>query len=204
MNNAIRRITIAVACEELAAETEFDDITIDMICERAGISRSTFYRTFEDKYQMLLWVQNFPFDHGISKMGRSLTCQQALQASFEGFAIFRNMFHSARNSSERKRRENEGVEAAYQVLRQTIQDTHDIAIDKELEMQLRWTAHSILLTAKEWTTGTHDETPVEVAQLTASCIPSRLKTILDAPPEPEPYRPLDLSLILISARSDAN
>ncbi|MTV19444.1 TetR/AcrR family transcriptional regulator [Staphylococcus delphini] len=41
---------------ELLNEKQFNAITIQMICERAEINRSTFYRYFEDKYDLLYHV----------------------------------------------------------------------------------------------------------------------------------------------------
>ncbi|WP_241522238.1 TetR/AcrR family transcriptional regulator [Staphylococcus intermedius] len=41
---------------ELLNEKQFNVITIQMICERAEINRSTFYRYFEDKYDLLYYV----------------------------------------------------------------------------------------------------------------------------------------------------
>ncbi|WP_086428869.1 TetR/AcrR family transcriptional regulator [Staphylococcus cornubiensis] len=41
---------------ELLKEKQFNAITIQMICDLAEINRSTFYRYFEDKYDLLYYV----------------------------------------------------------------------------------------------------------------------------------------------------
>lgn len=38
--------------EKLLTERKFEDITINDICERSMVTRSTFYRYFDDKYQL--------------------------------------------------------------------------------------------------------------------------------------------------------
>lgn len=38
---------------ELMQENDFDDITVQMILDRSSISRSTFYRYFRDKYDLV-------------------------------------------------------------------------------------------------------------------------------------------------------
>ena len=37
----------------LIGEVDFQKITVDMIMKEAGISRSTFYRYFKDKYDVM-------------------------------------------------------------------------------------------------------------------------------------------------------
>lgn len=41
------------AFDELLNELPFDKITVQMIIERGGVSKSTFYRHFKDKYDVL-------------------------------------------------------------------------------------------------------------------------------------------------------
>lgn len=41
------------AFDELLSEIPFDKITVQMIIERSGVSKSTFYRHFKDKYEVL-------------------------------------------------------------------------------------------------------------------------------------------------------
>lgn len=43
------------ALVELMAERDFDNITVGDILERSGVSRTTFYRCFEDKYDVVNW-----------------------------------------------------------------------------------------------------------------------------------------------------
>ena len=45
--------TIVNAFNHLIKETDFHRITIDMIMEKAMVSRSTFYRYFKDKYDVM-------------------------------------------------------------------------------------------------------------------------------------------------------
>ncbi len=44
------------AMMNLLKEKSFDDITVGEICEKAMVRRATFYRHFEDKYEMFSFV----------------------------------------------------------------------------------------------------------------------------------------------------
>ncbi|MGW9989204.1 AcrR family transcriptional regulator [Staphylococcus hominis] len=47
---------IIQTCFDLLHEIDFDQLTVQKICEESDINRSTFYRYFEDKYNLLYHV----------------------------------------------------------------------------------------------------------------------------------------------------
>ncbi|MBD5429934.1 TetR/AcrR family transcriptional regulator [Lactobacillus sp.] len=47
------KLDLLKTTEELLSERKFEDITINDICEKALVTRSTFYRYFTDKYQLI-------------------------------------------------------------------------------------------------------------------------------------------------------
>ncbi len=47
---------LADCFRELMLTTPFDKITIKMITDRAGLIRPTFYKHFQDKYEVLEWI----------------------------------------------------------------------------------------------------------------------------------------------------
>ena len=51
------------AFTELIEESEFQKISVDMIMEKAQVSRSTFYRHFKDKYDVMNAGYKRVFDH---------------------------------------------------------------------------------------------------------------------------------------------
>lgn len=53
-NNAIK-IIFSQALESLLTEKNFKDITVSDILAKSGLSRSTFYRFFSDKYELATW-----------------------------------------------------------------------------------------------------------------------------------------------------
>lgn len=47
---------LADSLKALMRENKFDRITVNDICEQAGMTRRNFYRHFVDKYELLTWV----------------------------------------------------------------------------------------------------------------------------------------------------
>lgn len=188
----VKKQLIAVATNNLAREHNFDDITVAMICQRAQISRSSFYRAFEDKYSILLWCEMISFSRGISHMGRSLTCLEGVTVTLECFRLFDSLFLSTQYSSERISRENAGKAEAARLLRETVAECHGLAIDKELAFQINWFTNALLEQCVIWNKEHCPGSSADMAALIESCCPLRLRTILDNPPTPE--NPEDFSL----------
>ena len=59
---------LADCFRELMLTMPFDKITIKTITDRAGLIRSTFYKHFQDKYEVLEWI----FDTNIARAAREL------------------------------------------------------------------------------------------------------------------------------------
>lgn len=60
----IYRRTLAESLKELLERESIEKITVDEICEKAEISRRSFYRYFIDKYDVVSWIVDREyFDH---------------------------------------------------------------------------------------------------------------------------------------------
>lgn len=58
---------LSLSLKEIMQNTAFSKITIENICENAGISRRNFYRYFPDKYELLNWTYYNDFIEGVSQ-----------------------------------------------------------------------------------------------------------------------------------------
>lgn len=54
VENSIKE-TFSIALEELLSEKDIEEITIRNILELSGLARTTFYRYFSDKYDLMSW-----------------------------------------------------------------------------------------------------------------------------------------------------
>ena len=178
---AAKRQVIAVATNNLARDYEFDDITVDMICERAEISRSTFYRLFPDKYSILTWCEEISFSRGIAQLGRSLTCLEGVTVTLECFRLFNSLFLSTQHSSERISRENAGKREAARLLRATVTEIHGLSIDEELDFQIGWFVSGFLEQCVTWSKAQCPNSVEDLALLIVSCCPQKLRNIFDNP-----------------------
>lgn len=63
------KFQIVLLVNGLCESKSFSALTVNDICQEAGISRATFYRMFEDKYSLNNWCQAFNFAAGILQIG---------------------------------------------------------------------------------------------------------------------------------------
>ncbi len=70
------RIRLFAALEELLQTKPIDEIPIREICTKAGVSKSTFYTYFEDKYDIARWYSLLAHEVGAGQIGRTLTWRE--------------------------------------------------------------------------------------------------------------------------------
>ena len=89
--------SIIDAFNRLIAEKDFNKITVEMIMEKAGVSRSTFYRYFKDKYDVMNAnyknLLDYYLDPSRSTNYRDL-CFHLFEYAQKNLAIFKNALGS--------------------------------------------------------------------------------------------------------------
>lgn len=80
-----------------AVDKSLDRVTISEICEKAGISRQTFYRHFKSKYDIPWWFSIFCCQFYLNEIGRTIDCVRGITITFA--LSPRNAIFSANQSS---------------------------------------------------------------------------------------------------------
>lgn len=68
MKQNLTKLWIWNAFNDLMATTSFSRITVEQVIEKSGVAKSTFYRHFRDKYDLL--------NHNSTTLAERLICQQ--------------------------------------------------------------------------------------------------------------------------------
>lgn len=66
-----------------AIDRPIEELTVEILCRKAGISKPTFYRHFESKYDVPIWFARFMCLETLDKIGRTLTWEEGLRGYFE-------------------------------------------------------------------------------------------------------------------------
>lgn len=93
-----RRLTETLA--ELMERKRIDDITTSEILARSGISRSTFYRKYRDKYDLLNQNYQLLLDQTISRIPDGMSFKRAFFQLYEALRGYPTFFRNALSSNE--------------------------------------------------------------------------------------------------------
>ena len=173
------REKLARAVKAEMEHAPLDKITVTQIVERAGLTRQTFYRNFQDKYDLVNWHFEQLAQKSFKQMGVSLTLREALIRKFE-FLKGEGTFFS---QAFRSRDHNSVVAYDYQcilgfytaVLQKKLGVSRlpgDIAFLLEM-----YCGASIHKTVEGVTTGMERPIP-ELVDLLLAAVPEKLKDLL--------------------------
>ena len=192
------RIAILSALTDLTANKDFDSISISEICDTAHISRSTFYRLFGGKYEIVDWLMGMYAKTGLDQIGRTLTWEEAVHNSI--FNLGRHHRFLAAVNIARRVKETPNIAPSDRrraILYETIESWKGVELTSRLRYQVdTWSRALTDLSARWYCDELDDLTPDEFVEVLVSIVPSELYLLLA-----EPAQPMDASY---SGIKDAN
>ncbi len=194
-----KKLLIAEVTNQLCKDMNFQDITINLICKNANISRASFYRVFDSKYEIPLWCQSFALEAGLREIGRTLTYVEGLTVTHEGLMLFRPLMRSVILHSDPYSIDEVGYHKYIEDMVETLTVYKGIVIDNELQFQIEFTALAGAQTCKRWLAGKIDADATNLAALLDSCVPVRLRSILNEPVNRQPVGNFDLASLVFAA-----
>ena len=194
-----KRLAVAIAVNSLVREKPFEALRVDDICEASGLSRSAFYRLFEDKYQIPLWCQSLAFDAGLAEIGRSLTCIEGHTATLNGLLLFKDLVYSAAVESGPYSFRTKLINKHAETMRVTLADFHRVELSPQMDFFVVTTADAQGRAVNRWL---GDGATIEVdvfATWLADLTPAALREYLDAPITPAKPGELTFASIIAEA-----
>ncbi len=132
------KMQIKEALGELLEQRLMNDVTVSDICEKANISRQTFYNNFSDKFAVPQWFFDLICHRYLYETGRSLSFSDAFLLNTQ--ALQQNKHFLARLSKPKGYQSlfAYGRRARKQTLLETVRDYKHIAVTKELENMIEY------------------------------------------------------------------
>lgn len=169
------KATILDSFNNLIKKKSFDSITIEMIVKEAGISRTTFYRYFKDKYD----VMNYNFQQVLEEYFNKEnvdTFEDLFYIFFkigkEKWSTMTNMFDSSGANSLNKFITETCYSAAILTLGNRIGFDNITPQDR---LQISVFCHGVPETFLEWVNGEYDMSPKDAAEAAIPIIPPKLR-----------------------------
>jgi len=177
-NNPLLKECFFTALVRLMDQKDFQEITISEIAEVAGVSRMTYYRTYDSKEDILLQYFDDRAKQFISDVKRepSISPQEfsvLLFRSFQSQAYFLKYLHQAGLITGILGHFTEFIRILYCEL-------GGITIsDSETEYQIRFIAGGMYMMLLHWIESGQRETPEEMAELSMKLLDGQLLTRAD-------------------------
>lgn len=190
------RIGIVMALDQLCKIKPFSEITIDEICEEAGVARSTFYRTFDSKFAIPIWYQNLVLKASIGMVGGTLDWYGAHVASQSGWLLFKHMNAAAKEYRGAESTISNWHKQSRELLVETLRDYKGLEIDDNLYFQAEFFSAVVWTQGFEWDEYLGNKQPEDYTTLFSRCVPHDLYEALNSPDNPNPNATLSLSSII--------
>lgn len=178
-NRDISKVRIVSALSELLEEKAFRAITVRDICDKAGVSRQTFYRHFENKYDVAQWYWQQTASKHLLRVGRDLTWRDSLQKSFELGAEYLDFFAEASLDGAYESCEEFGRRCRAESLKSTVVDYLGLPLTEELEFQIDFFAQGEARMVRNAVRSSKPFDAERFARLLELCVPQQLHDLLD-------------------------
>ncbi len=182
---------IVSVMDYLCETMSFDEISVTDICKASGLSRSTFYRLFEDKFDAVNWIMYEISALGHNQTGRTLSWHDASLVTLSGFELIRHLLDKASETSGYMSLRETSIRLRTSNLTEAL-ELRGVAIDDELAWDVSFFAHSEIPAVHRW----YKQTRVVPAEVMATyiegAIPRRLHDALALPNDPAKGRRLTM------------
>jgi AcrR family transcriptional regulator len=171
---------IFLALERLLTRKAYADITIQEICGETHISRPTFYRYFNSKNGIMLWLIRQSLDVGIAKIGRRYSW-------FEGFCSTLTVYYRHRVCSGLHSQALDNTLLSFSAnysknnFIATLRDTKHIEPTERLIFQIDALSYAQAHVIQKWAAEGMGEVPEIIAEYLTSIVPVDLYELLKKP-----------------------
>ena len=170
------------AAEVLLADRSLAKLSISDLCAQAQVSRQTFYRYFEDKYDLAQWH----FTHIVAKplieIGRTLNWYDATLAAVNEIVARKVLYVAAYQQSRGYQSISAfGHRSIRDILTETIVEYRGIELTDDLEFQIRYHAEATLNVFTNWGRKGMQTPPEDFTRRLCQCIPYDLFNLLNEP-----------------------
>lgn len=158
----------------LMETTPLDKITVKSIVEHCGMTRQTFYRNFQDKYDLVNWYFEKLAQKSFKQMGVSLTLREALTKKFEFMSNEGNFFPAAFACDCQNCLIEYDYECIYKFYSEFIQKHGEMDFSPEVEFMLQMYCQGSIYMTAQWAVNGMKIPPETIADWLIASLPPKL------------------------------
>ena len=176
MSNDIK-YKLANAMNECMCSAPVEKITVKEIVDACGITRQTFYRNFQDKYDLINWYFDKILAESFRQMGKGETVYESLVNKFEYIQMEQLFFRAAFKNDEQNNLKDHDFALIRQFYIDQIESHTHRKISPTLLFQLEMYCQGSIFMTVQWVLGNKKFTPQELARLLTDSMPTNLEKV---------------------------
>ena len=169
---------LARAMKECMKVTSVENITVKQITEKCGLTRQTFYRNFQDKYDLINWYFDKLLAKSFEHMGQGRTVYDALVKKFTYIQEEQTFFATAFRYDEQNSLRQHDFELILEFYETIICEKTGKIPGENIQFLLEMYCQSSIYMTIRWVTGELTCTPEKLAFLLVDGMPGKLAEIL--------------------------
>ena len=168
---------LARAMKECLLVTSVENITVKQITEKCGLTRQTFYRNFQDKYDLINWYFDKLLAKSFEHMGQGRTVYDALVKKFTYIQEEQTFFAAAFRYDEQNSLRQHDFELILEFYETIICEKTGKIPGENIQFFLEMYCQSSIYMTIRWVTGELTCTPEKLALLLVDGMPGKLAEI---------------------------
>jgi len=169
---------LAKSVKTLMINKSLDKITVKEIVDQCELTRQTFYRYFQDKYDLVNWCFDKLAQQSFKLMGVSLTLEEGLIQKFTFVKEEKDFFSAAFKSRNCNSLFDYDLKLITEFYTNRIMEKTGKPLDSHSEFLLEMYCLGSMDMTFKWIVEGMKMEPKEIADLLIDAIPERLKNVL--------------------------
>ena len=175
--NEKMKYRLANAMKECMRRSPVEKITVREIAEECGTTRQTFYRNFQDKYDLINWYFDKILQESFEHMGEGRTVHEGLVNKFHYIEDEKLFFRAAfKNDAQNSLREHD-FHLILKFYTERIEGKTGRKMSDHLRFLLEMYCQGSIYMTVQWVLGKTKGTPEQMAGALVDAMPSELEEV---------------------------
>ena len=169
---------LAESIKKLMDCNSLENITVKDIVKNAEVSRQTFYRNFQDKYDLVNWYFDILASECFDKMGVSYTMREGLIYKLDFIRREKKFFIQAFKSSDCNSIKQHDYQYIFEFYKNIICNKTGTDLLDDLKFLLELYCHGSITMTVDWALNGMKKSSEELADCLIEALPVRISEIL--------------------------
>ena len=165
---------LAEAMKRCMKKSPVEKITVKEIAEECGTTRQTFYRNFQDKYDLINWYFDKILQESFEHMGEGKTVYEGLVNKFHYIEEEKLFFRAAFKTDDQNSLREHDFRLILQFYTERIEEKTGRKLSEQMKFLLEMYCQGSIYMTVRWVLGKIKATPEQMAESLVDAMPAGL------------------------------